>query len=132
MLFGGPAAHVSADFGDQLQRTIGANAVELAEVCAAGNAMQRRAQPYPRFVFAGLAAGARRRKLGWGWRAGVRQTGELGLDGLVTVGDLLLVELERRKVLTQHEQVFGAVVAGQRRGNLWFTGLATAVAMGRQ
>src|SRR5229473_4041374 len=57
MLFSAPAAHVSADFGDQLQRTIGANAVELAEVGAAGNAMERRAQLHPRFVLLGLQRG---------------------------------------------------------------------------
>jgi len=56
------------------------------------------------------------------WR--VCWAGELSRDSLVALGDLSLMELKSLKVLAQHEQVFGAIVVGQRRGNLWFAGLA--------
>jgi hypothetical protein len=132
VLFSAPAAHIRANLRNQLQRPIGTDAVDLAEVGAAGNLMQWRTQLHAWFVLAELGAGSGRRQLLCGWLAALRQLSELGVDGFVAVGDLALIELEGLKVLTQREQVFGAVIPGQRRNDLQFAGFATTVAMGRQ
>jgi hypothetical protein len=66
-----------------------------------------------------------------GWRVCAKVV-SWGLKGVVAVGDLPRVELERCKVLAQRQQLLGAVVAGQRRDELRCAGFATTVAMGRQ
>ena len=44
MLFAFPAAHVGADLSDDLQRGLGADAVGLAQVDAAGQVLQQTAE----------------------------------------------------------------------------------------
>ena len=55
----------------------------------------------------------------------------LAFDRGVAFGDLLEVELVSREVLPQREQVFLAIVAGQRGDQLLVRSVATAVAMDR-
>jgi hypothetical protein len=43
VLFAFPAAHVGADFGNDLQRGMGSDAVDLAEVGAAGEPVEEAA-----------------------------------------------------------------------------------------
>ena len=54
---GGPPGHVGADFGEQAQRVVGTDTVDLREV-RAGELMEGRAEIKPRFVLAGLVATA--------------------------------------------------------------------------
>src|SRR3972149_5720751 len=51
---------------------------------------------------------------------------EMGLDGAVAGGDLLLIGVEELKVLLEYEHVFGAIVAGQGGDDLRL-GCATPV-----
>ena len=129
MLLGGPAAHVGADLGDQLQRGLRPDGVDLAQVGAASERMQRGADVEGGRVLlgglGGVARAARRRGAAVGRRAG-----EQRLDGGVAFGDLLEVELVSREVLPQREQVFLAIVAGQRGDQLLVRSVATTVAMG--
>jgi hypothetical protein len=115
-----------------LQRPIGSDAVDLAEIGAAGNSMQGRTQLHARFVLAGLGPGFGRRQRLCGRLASLRQIGQLGLNGSVAVGDLPQIELEPLKILAQRKQVFGAVVAGQGGDYLLLAGFAITVAMRRQ
>jgi hypothetical protein len=97
MLRGFPAARIGADFGDQLQCTVGANAVDLAEVGAAGQAMQGRAQFYARFMHARLGTGFGRRQRLRAGRTGVGQAAELAYDGPVDTGGGGLNALKQRR-----------------------------------
>src|SRR5690349_19358620 len=80
----------------------------------------------------GSGPGFGRRQRLCGRLAGLRQLAQLGLNGLVAVGDLPQIELEPLKVLAQREQVFGPVVAGQSGDYLLLAGFAITVAMRRQ
>ena len=59
-----PTAHVSADLGDQLQRGLRADGVDLAEVGAAGARVQRGMDIETGFVAFGVALAARGRQRG--------------------------------------------------------------------
>ena len=118
MLGGGPAAHVGADLGDQLQRRVGAEGIELAQVGAAGESMQRGADVEARLVAFGRGGAPRRRQLAGGRRLPGGKGVEQRLDGSVALSDLLEVELVSREILPEREQVLGAVVAGER-GNIF-------------
>ncbi len=65
----GPAAHVGADLGHQLQSRVGADGIDLAQVGAAGESMQRGADVKARRVSFGQSSGARA-AVGWGAVAG--------------------------------------------------------------
>jgi hypothetical protein len=62
------------------------------------------------------ALGAWRGQRGGGWRLLGGEHVEQRLDLSVAFGDLLEMELVSREVLPQSEQVFLAIVAGQRGG----------------
>ena len=78
------------------------------------------------------ALGAWRGQRGGGWRLLGGEQVEQRLDLGVAFGDLLEVELVSREVLPQTEQVFLAIVAGQRGDQLLVRSVATTVAMDRQ
>jgi hypothetical protein len=132
VLFSAPATPVRTNLRNQLPYPIGSDAVDLAEIGAAGNARHGRAQLHAWFVLAGLGPGFGRRQRLCGRLAGLRQIGQLGLNGLVAVGDLSQIELEALKVLAQRKQVFATVIAGQGGAYLLLIGFAITVAMRRQ
>lgn len=101
MLFGRPTAHVRADFGDQLQRGLRADGINLTQVSAAGQPMQRSADVETRLVAFGVALTARRWQRGGGLRLLCGEGVEERFDGGVTLGNLRKVELVGRKVLPQ-------------------------------
>ena len=58
VLLGRPPAHIGADLGEQFQRGVGCDAVDLGEVDAAGQLIQRTPDLKPGFMVAGTAIGA--------------------------------------------------------------------------
>ena len=130
VLLGGPARHVGADFRDQPERGVGRNPVDLREVDAAREVMQRGADLEPGFVVARLLGDA---GSGYGGVAGVGQSGgqrlDVRLDGAVTGGQLRLTGIEEFEILLQDEEMLGPIVAGQRRDDLGLGGLTAIVAM---
>ena len=93
MLVGGPAGHVGADLGEQPERVVGPDAVELREVDA-GELMEERPELEARFVVARFLSGA------WGRQRRRRSCGvsrsrlQVDLDGGVTDSELLLDVVE--------------------------------------
>ena len=130
MVLAGPPAHVGADLSDQLQRGLRPDGMDLTQISAASEHMQRIADVEGGRVLLG-ALGAWRGQRGGGWRLLGGEQVEQGLDLGVAFGDLLEVELVSREVLPQTEQVFLAIVAGERSGQLLARSMATAVAMDR-
>ena len=74
VLFGGPAVHVGANLGDEFQRGVRADAVNLREIDAAGELMQGRPDLEVRFVVGDACGGRAARAAAWpgppGWRSG--------------------------------------------------------------
>jgi hypothetical protein len=98
-----PAAHVGADLSDQLQRSLRPDGMDLAQISAASERMQRSADVEGgRVLLGGLGAWRRRRGGGWRLLGGeqVEQRRDLG----VAFGDLLEVEVVSREVLPQRER----------------------------
>jgi hypothetical protein len=118
VLLGGPALHVSPDLSDQLERGVGRDAVELRQIDAARQVMQRGANLESGFVVAGLLGdtgiGQRRRRRG----KGSDERLDLRFDGAVAGGELGLTEIEGFQVLLECEEMLGPIVAGQRRDDL--------------
>ena len=75
--------------------------------------------------------GAWRGQRGGGWRLLGGERVEQRLDRGVAFGDLVEVELVSREVISQREQVFRAIVAGQRGDQSMVRSVATTVAMDR-
>ena len=88
VLGGRPAGHVGANLGDQFQRGIRANAVNLREIDAARDLMQRRAQLEARIVVGVPAVDAGRGQRRGGPRPGRRQALQVGLDGVIARREL--------------------------------------------
>ena len=129
MFFGGPSAHVGADFGDQFEGGIRGNAVDLRQIHAAGNVMERGPDIETGFVVAGLSTGAR---TGERWGRGLDrfdQRLDVSFDGLVANRDLGLTGVEKFEILPEGEEVFGPVVAGEGGGDFGLGGAATVIAM---
>ena len=128
VLLGGPARHVRADLREQAEGVVGADAVDLREVDA-GELVQRRPEVEAGFVLARLLpaprGGQRRRRR----RAGGGELGEVGLDGDIARGELLLIRVEEFEVLLEDEDVFGAVVAGEGGDDLGLGRATPIVAM---
>jgi len=101
VLGGWPAAHVGADFGDQLQRGLRADGVDLAQVGAAGEPMQRGADVETRLMAFGVIPAARGWQRGCGLRLFCGERVEQRFDGGVAFGDLLKMELVGGEVLPQ-------------------------------
>ena len=129
MVLARPPAHVGADLSDQLQRGLRPDGMDLAQVGAASEHMRSADVEGGRVLLGGL--GAWRGQRGGGWRLLGGEQVEQGLDLGVAFGDLLEVELVSREVLPQTEQVFLAIVAGQRGDQLLVRSVATTVAMDR-
>src|SRR5215471_7156746 len=105
------------------------DAVDLAEVGAAGESMERAADVEGGGPF-GTALAAR---LGqWCSRQWflLGQLGEQRLDFAIALGDLPKQELIGGEVLLEREQVLGPIVAGQGRYNLCIRGVAATITMG--
>ena len=114
----------------KLQRGLRPDGMDLAQVSAASKHMQRSADVEGgRVLLGGL--GAWRGQRGGGWRLLGGEHIEQRLDLGVAFGDLLEVELVSREVLPQREQLFLAIVAGERSDQLLARSMATAVAMDR-
>ena len=92
MVLGRPAAHVGADLSNQLQRGLRPDGMDLAQISAASEHMQRGADVEGgRVLLGGL--GAWRGQRGGGWRLLGGERVEQRLDLGVAFGDLLEVEL---------------------------------------
>ena len=101
-MLGMPAAHVGADLSDQLQRGLRPDGMDLAQVSAASEYMQRSAEVEGgRVLLGGLGAWRGQRSGGWRLLGGKRV--EQRLDLGVAFGDLVEVELVGRVVLPQRE-----------------------------
>src|SRR5260370_23729842 len=131
MVLGRPAVQVGADLSDELQRRLRPDGMDLAQVSAASEQMQRSADVEGgRVLLGGLGAWRGQRSGGWRLLGGQRV--EQRLDLGVAFGDLLEVELVSREVLPQREQVFLAIVAGQRGDQLLVRSVTTTVPMDRE
>ena len=105
--------------------------MELAQVSAASEHMQRSADVEGGCVLPG-GLGSRRRQRSGGWRLLLGgQFAELLFDRGIALGDLLEQELIDGEVLPEREQVLGAIVAGQRGDQLLVLSVATTVPMDR-
>jgi len=104
--------------------------MELAQVSAASEHMQRGADVEGGCVLPG-GLGSRRRQRSGGWRLLGGERVEQPLDFGVAFGDLLEQELIGGEVLPEREQVLGAIVAGQRGDQLLVLSVATTVPMDR-
>ena len=125
MLLGGPPAEVGPDLGQQLERGIGGDAIDLGEV-GAGQMVERRAHVKGRFI--PVAAGNPWAGQGGGGRVGRGGQGlQLGLDGGVAGDELRLTQVKELEILPQDEDVLVTVVARQRGGDLVARGLAVGV-----
>ena len=127
MVFGGPARGVGADLGDQLEGTVGGEAVDLREVDA-GEVMERGPDVDVGFV-AVAARDPRAREWGRGRVDGGGQRLERGVDGPVARGELRLTHVKEFEILLEDKEVFGAIVAGQGTGDLVGGRLAMRVAV---
>ena len=127
VMFRGPAREVGPDLGDQFERAVGGEAIDLREVDA-GQMMERRAD-----VDVGFVAVSAFHAWAWQRRSRRRDAGgqrlERGVDGLVARGELRLTHIEELEILLEDKEVFGPVVAGQGRGDLVGRGLAVRVAV---
>ena len=92
MVLGGPAAHVGADLSDQLQRGLRPDGMDLTQISAASEQVQRSADVEGGRVLLG-ALGAWRGQRGGGWRLLGGERVERRLARGVAFGDLLEVEL---------------------------------------
>jgi hypothetical protein len=91
--------------------------------------VQRRAEIEAGLVLAWLLPAAARWERGRRGSGGGGEPGEVGLDGGVTRGELPLIRVEELEVLLEHEDVFGAVVAGEGGRDLGLRRATTMVAM---
>ena len=131
MLGARPGREVVAALGDQLERQVRAEAVDLGQVLAEQR-MQRRADiEGQRVRLLGsaptLAAATDRPPA-----ATDAQSLQHRFDPLVAGRRLVLVDIVQFQCLLQREDVLGAVVAGQRLLDCLSTGVAALVAQARQ
>lgn len=99
MFFAWPSAHIRADFGDQFEGGIRGNAVDLRQIHAAGNVMERGPDIETGLIVAGLFAGARTGQRGGRRLDGFGQRLDMSFDGLVASSDLSLTGVEKFKIL---------------------------------
>jgi hypothetical protein len=115
----------SPDLGDDFESRVGVDAIDPGEVDAR-DAMEVLASIEAGIGPSGLPlAGLGRQGLA---TALILQPSELGLDFVIAGGDLLLVEVDEFRSLTELEEVLGAPGALQRTGDRRLVGLAAAVA----
>src|SRR5215469_17090350 len=98
MLFGWPAGHVGADFADQVLRGLRADGIDLAQISAAGEPMQRAADIEPGLML-GSPLATRFRQWCRRWRLLDGQGSEQPLDFAIALCDLLEQELIGGEVL---------------------------------
>ena len=133
VLLGGPLAHIRADFRHEDLRTAGLQARRWPSDQPPESDTSRPARQTPGHSWHGS----------WAWDRAPRAAGASlvigGLDGrivLLEVGVAFLhlrgVEVIEGQRLLERKDVFGAVVAAQRLGNLGLTALAAPVAQARQ
>ena len=118
MLRGFPAAHIGADLGGELERGVRADRVDLAQVGTAGEPMQWSADVKAGLAVFGLAWAPRSGECGLGLRPLFGQCRQQGFDGAIAFFNLLEQELVGFEVLLKREQMVGAIVAGERGGDL--------------
>ena len=121
-----PAAHVGADLGDETQRTVRANGMELREIDASER-LEGAADVEAGFVAPGLRGRPRRRECACG-RGGRGPEGlQVGLGRRVTGSQLVLNHVEQLQVLPQREEVLRPIVSGEGGGDLRFGGAAAMI-----
>ena len=121
-----PAAHVGADLGDETQRTVRANGMELREIDAS-ELLEGAADVEAGFVAPGLRGRPRRRECACG-RGGRGPEGlQVGLGRRVTGSQLVLNHVEQLQVLPQREEVLRPIVSGEGGGDLRFGGAAAMI-----
>ena len=100
MVLGRPPGHVGPNLGEQAERGIRTDGLDLREVDAC-DLVQWLAE----FNAGGVVAALRLRARRWGGSGGRRcrgdERGEVGGDGGVTGDELLLIDVEQREVLRQ-------------------------------
>jgi len=118
VLLGFPAAHIGADLGYELKRGVRADRVDLAQVGTAGESMQWSADLKAGLAVFRLPRAPRSRERGLGLRLLFGECRQQGFDGGIAFLNLLEQELIGFEVLLKREQVLGAIVAGERSGDL--------------
>src|SRR5215472_12788934 len=124
-----PAVHVRANLGDQLQGGMRTNAVDLAQVGAAGKPVERGADVEGRFMPLRPKRTTRGGQLGARWRLLSSQRIDQLLDCAIALGDLLAVKLVSVEILLEGEQVFDAIVTGEGCDDFLDRGLAAMIAV---
>ena len=107
VVLGGPAARVGADLGDELEGTVGREAIDLREVDA-GQVVQHGPDVEVLFIAASARAARAGQRRG-GRRDGGRQLLEFGVDGPVAGEELRLAHVKEFEVLPQDKEVLGAL-----------------------
>jgi hypothetical protein len=110
---GGPSPHIGADFRNQLERGVGRDAVDLCQIDAPGEMVERRPN------LEGGVGGPRLSRHPWrGQRCGRR--GQLGGqlldvrgDGPIAIHELRLTRIEEFQILSEREEMLRAVMTGQ-------------------
>ena len=130
MFFAGPPGHVRADLADQSQGGVRPDGVDLCEV-RPGEPVEWAADVEARLVLGPVSPTRHwQRGLGQGLPGG--HVLQQGVDRVIAGADLVLVAVVELEVLSQHKDMFAAVVPGEGRGDLLFGGAAARVAMGGQ
>ena len=126
------AAHSDTDLGDQPERAVGAEARQGGEVDSATQGEQGGADLERRRIVLSLTLGTRYARSRWGpsrrFAVGLECV-DVRLGLLVTALDLLVVAVGQLEFLAQHDEVFIAIVPGERGGDLGCRRFASGVAM---
>ncbi len=130
VLLGGPSRHVGADFGEETERVVRPDAIDLGEVDAR-ELVQRSPDIEARLVPLLLSAPSRGHGAR-GSRGGRGESGEVGLNGDVARRELLLIGVEEFEVLLEDEEALGAIVGRQGGDDLVLGRLTAAVPMLRE
>jgi hypothetical protein len=131
VLFCAPATHIGADLGDELKRRVGPDGINLGQV-GPGETMEERADLEPRFVVPSLLLGPRRGQGDGGFVPLGGEAPQEGFDLAVAELDLALEGVVEFEILSQREEVLGAIVAREGCGDLLFGGPTTVITMGGQ
>ncbi len=102
MFLGGPAAHVETYLGDELEGSVGPDAGKFGEIDAPAQREQRRADLEVGLIGAAVPGPSGLGQERVGGLAGRLEGPDAGLDLLIAVEDLLLLEIIEFDRLAEH------------------------------
>jgi len=124
MLVGGPAGHVEADLGDELEGRLGIDALDGGEIDAADAEKMGADVEGGLILLAAASVGGFVKRLAG---AMILESGQVIFDVGVAGGDLLAVEVEKLEGLAESEEVFGSPIALEGEGDGGLIVLAAVV-----